>query len=213
MAPAQSRPKHCCVSPIHHYFEVYGLGEKGCALHRDNCGGQNKNKTVLAYHALRCMVSLHGNIQLSFMIAGHTSSLMDGCLGSLKHQFCRSDCHSMRQLANVVNASAKYNRVQLIPGSGLRWQEWDKFLLQSCKPIPGISKLHHWRFSSRHPGMISRGNVWMLQRERDLPLEVSSTRGCFIHSTSCSGAWRPVQGDISVPVQSDLTARDGSAQG
>ena len=41
-------------------------------LHADNCGGQNKNKTVLAYLAWRCIVGLHRQITFSFMITGLT---------------------------------------------------------------------------------------------------------------------------------------------
>ena len=72
------------ISMLHHYFAKHGLGEKGCILHADNCSGQNKNRSVIGYLAWRCMVGLHEEIQLSFMIAGHTRCLVDGCFGLIK---------------------------------------------------------------------------------------------------------------------------------
>ena len=40
------------VSLFHHFFEQHGIGEKKGFCHCDNCGGQNKNKTVIAYIGL-----------------------------------------------------------------------------------------------------------------------------------------------------------------
>ena len=35
------------VSLVHHYFRHYGYCEKDVILQMDNCGGQNKNNTVI----------------------------------------------------------------------------------------------------------------------------------------------------------------------
>ena len=35
------------VSLVHHYFRHYDYGEKDVKLQMDNCGGQNKNNTVI----------------------------------------------------------------------------------------------------------------------------------------------------------------------
>ena len=35
------------VSMLHHYFAHHGLGERVVHLHADNCGGQNKNATMV----------------------------------------------------------------------------------------------------------------------------------------------------------------------
>ena len=48
---------NCVVSMLHHFFETHGNGDEECFLHADNCGGQNKNKTVLAYLAWRCIIN------------------------------------------------------------------------------------------------------------------------------------------------------------
>ena len=53
------------VSLLHHYFEQHGQGERECFRHADNCSGQNKNKTVIAYLAWRCLNGLRTKITLS----------------------------------------------------------------------------------------------------------------------------------------------------
>ena len=136
------------VSLLHHFFEHHGQGERECFLHADNCGGQNKNKTVVAYLAWRCLKGLHTKITLSFMIAGHTRCLVDGCFGLLKRKYRRSDCFTMEQLADVVDQSAAPNVAQLIPGSGVTWREWDTFLVTDFRKVPQIRAMHHFEFSS-----------------------------------------------------------------
>ena len=82
---------NCVVSMHHHFFDTHGNGEEECFLHADNCGGQNKNKTVLAYLAWRCIVGLHQQITYYFMITGHTQCLVDGCFGLIKQKYRRSE--------------------------------------------------------------------------------------------------------------------------
>ena len=72
------------ISMLHHFFEVHGLGEQDVHLHADNCGGQNKNNTMVGYLLWRVLTGLHQNITLSFMITGHTKFSPDWCFGLMK---------------------------------------------------------------------------------------------------------------------------------
>ena len=150
----KSHGANTIVSLLHHFFQVHGHGEKGCQLHADNCAGQNKNKTVMAYLAWRCMVGLHEKISLSFMIAGHTRCLVDGCFGHLKRKYRCSDVFTLEQLANTVDASAACNVSQPFEDSEIIWYDWDAYLMQYFKAIPGVSKMHHFTFSAQHPGTV-----------------------------------------------------------
>ena len=51
----KSHGANTVVSLLHHFFEHHGHGEVECHLHADNCSGQNKNKTLLAYLAWRVL--------------------------------------------------------------------------------------------------------------------------------------------------------------
>jgi len=69
------------ISMLHHFFDQHSLGETKLELHADNCGGQNKNKSVVAYLCWRCIVGLHKEIVYTFMPAGHTTCQVDGFFG------------------------------------------------------------------------------------------------------------------------------------
>ena len=71
------------ISMFHHFFDQYSfnIGETKLELHADNCGGKNKNKSVVAYLCWRCIVGLHKEIVYTFMPAGHTTCQVDGFFG------------------------------------------------------------------------------------------------------------------------------------
>ena len=149
---------NCVVSMLHHFFDTHGNGEEECFLHADNCGGQNKNKTVLAYLAWRCIVGLHQQITYSFMITGHTRCLVDGCFELIKQKYRRSESDTIDHLVQVVNQSAACNYAQAYRmddgSSNWKWRSWDTFLSNYFKPLKGIRKLHHFRFSSSDVGIV-----------------------------------------------------------
>ena len=60
------------ISVLHHYLAVHSGNKPLLHLHADNCVGQNKNKSVLAYLMWRTLVGLSGEVTLSFMRVGHT---------------------------------------------------------------------------------------------------------------------------------------------
>ena len=129
---------------IHHYLHVHGKKEPICHFHADNCVGQNKNKSVLAYFMWRTLVGLNEEIILSFMMVGHTQCIVDACFGLLKKRYRSSDCDIMEHLKTTVELSAKCNSVQLY---NWEWREWDKYFISSFKPYPGIRKVQHFRFT------------------------------------------------------------------
>ena len=101
------------VSMLHHYFAHHGLGERLVHLHADNCGGQNKNATMVQYLLYRVMTGLHEEVTLSFMITGHTKFSPDWCFGLWKKKYRRTLVGGLSDLADVVNKSAVVNIAQL----------------------------------------------------------------------------------------------------
>ena len=165
---------NCVVSMLHHFFATHGNGEEACCLHADNCCGQNKNKTVMAYLAWRCITGRHHQITISFMITGHTRCLVDGCFGLIKQKYSRSDCDIISHLVDVVDRSFACNRAQLYRSSNStsNWQcrKWDSFLnvLFSQK---GIRKHHHFRFTYAEPG-----TVYVREQNSDQEVPISILR-------------------------------------
>ncbi|XP_062614900.1 uncharacterized protein LOC134276644, partial [Saccostrea cucullata] len=146
---------------VHHYLNANSYGEIACHLHADNCVGQNKNKTTLHYLAWRCCTGRHKEIQLHFMIAGHTKCLCDSCFGMIKKKFRRSEVNGIQELEAVVENSAKCNTAVRYGGqvNGLQWFGWDTFFNAYFKPLKGIGKFHHFRFSAEEPGVVYARNT------------------------------------------------------
>ena len=156
---SKSHGANSVVSMLHHFFETHSLGESKLELHADNCGGQNKNKTVVAYLCWRCIVGLHREILYTFMPAGHTRCQVDGFFGLIKQRYRRSYCDTLQHVEEVVNNSSFANFSQLYadPQTGekhFEWRMWDDFLQSRFKRIPGIRELCQMRFTADEPGIV-----------------------------------------------------------
>ncbi|KAI4788188.1 hypothetical protein KUCAC02_036010, partial [Chaenocephalus aceratus] len=104
-AHCSSKGSNAVIAFLHHFFSQYGLGEKHVHLHCDNCSGQNKNRYLLWYLAWRCMVGLHEDISLNFLIAGHTTCAPDWCFGLFKQQFRRTPVSCLKDTSPAVRSS------------------------------------------------------------------------------------------------------------
>ena len=144
------------ISMLHHFFTHHGLGEETVHLHADNCGGQNKNATMVQYLSWRAMTGQQ--ITFSFMIPGHTKFSPDWCFGLLKKKYRRSKVGGLTDLVGVVNESASVNIAQptgLEDGSVLvTMYDWQGHFNTFFTKVKGIKKLHHLRFDSAFPGYI-----------------------------------------------------------
>jgi len=108
----KGKGSNAIVSMLHHYFSHHGLGEKTAHLHADNCGGQNKNATMVHYLIWCVMTGLHDQITLSFMILGHTKFSPHWCFGIMKKKYRRTKVGGLTDLIDVVNHSAVVNVAQ-----------------------------------------------------------------------------------------------------
>jgi len=178
--------------------------------------------SVIGYLAWRCMVGLHEEIQLSFMIAGHTRCLVDGCFGLIKQKYRRSDCDTLEQLQKVVDDSATVNVAQLYQEptssrSSFKWHDWVSFLDERFEPIAGIRSLQHFRFSSKFPGDVfvkesgtaTECKITILRpkhpaiHKSSLPLVIAAAgltqeRKQYLFSTIREHVWDPYK-DITCP--------------
>lgn len=149
---SRSHGPNSVISMLHHYLELHGKNVPKYHFHADNCVGQNKNKSVLAYFMWRTLVGLSEEITLSFMRVGHTRCMVDACFGLLKKRYRSSDCDIMDHLKSTIELSAKCNSVQLYSWV---WREWDTFFLSNgFKAFQGIRKIQHFRFSGASPGLV-----------------------------------------------------------
>lgn len=141
---------NCVISMLDHHLSTHDHA-RVLHAHCDNCCGQNKNKSVMAYCCWRVMAGLEDEIRISFMIVGHTRCSVDGGFGLAKKKYRSADVDSPEQLASTVEASSKQNKVDSFTWE---WRDWDEFLALKFRRIVGITKFQHFRFSQEFLGEV-----------------------------------------------------------
>lgn len=89
---SKSHGPNSVISMLHHYLTMHGRQEPQWHFHAENCVGQNKNKSVMAYLMWHTLVGLNDEITISFMRVGHTCCMVDACFGMLKKLSTFSSC-------------------------------------------------------------------------------------------------------------------------
>ena len=180
------------ISYVHDFLENHGTGETSIHFHADNCGGQNKNNYVLWYWCWRIIHGLHENIKYSFLVAGHTKFSPDWCFRLMKQRVRRTFISSLFDIieANDKSTISGVNCGKLVglhDGTVIvKSYDWAKHLGQYFKKMPGVSKIHHFRFTKDHPGKVfcsesgdSPEKEFQMLKDvshlppRDLPSEIS----------------------------------------
>ena len=147
---SKSHGPNAVLSMLHHHLHHHSRAKSIC-LHADNCCGQNKNKSVLAYLAWRVIVGLNNEIELSFMRVGHTRCFVDVGFGLLKHRYRKSDVDTVQQLADTTKESAAFNKAVQFTW---QWREWDAFLAESFVPLKNVTRYQRFRFLSSELGIV-----------------------------------------------------------
>ena len=148
------------ISLLHHFFEHRGLGETEAFMHADNCSGQNKNKYMMQYLMWRVKSGLHTDITILFLPVGHTKFAPDWCFGLAKQTFRRTRVDTLDDIANSVSKSSFVNVPQLVGDLDgtcfVPMYDWAEFLEEHTikTALKGIKAMHHFRFSSKSPGMV-----------------------------------------------------------
>ena len=114
----------------------------------------NKNNAVLQYLIYRVAAGLHDNIELSFMIVGHTKFAPDGYFGLIRRRYRRSNIYTYEDLVQTVLSSSEngHNHCQSIRNDKtsinsqqLIYRDWSSWLLKFFKKLPDITSYRHLR--------------------------------------------------------------------
>ena len=90
---------NCVISLLDHYIQNYVPIGVNLVLYADNSPAQNKNCTMISYLSyLVKVLKRHPQIDLYFLIAGHTKFGPDGHFGNIKTEIKRSICYSIKDL-------------------------------------------------------------------------------------------------------------------
>lgn len=114
----------------------------------------------MQYLVWRVLAGLNHNIEISFMMVGHTKFAPDWAFGLLKQKFKRTTVGCLDDLARMVCSSAAVNNTQLVgleDGTTMVHQyDWASFFRDKFKrqAFDGIKSLHHLVFSANNPGRV-----------------------------------------------------------
>lgn len=115
---------------------------------------------MLQYLMYRILMELHDQIDLSFMVVGHTKFAPDGYFGLIKYRYRRSDVYTYHQLADLIEASSEHGHnlcqryLDQQENPNFTYRDFRHWLLKYFKKLPNITKYHHFHFDHRKPGMV-----------------------------------------------------------
>eukprot|EP00835_Amoeboradix_gromovi_P001076 NODE_42_length_29671_cov_0.584810.p18 type:complete len:131 gc:universal NODE_42_length_29671_cov_0.584810:27640-28032(+) len=85
-------------------------------LHADNCGGQNKNNTIIKLLSWMCLLGKCNSIEFKFMMKGHTKFSPDSGFGHVKMKFARENVFNLDQVKSLIESSSVTNECKIFPG-------------------------------------------------------------------------------------------------
>ena len=116
----------------------------------DNCASQNKSRYMF-YLIWRTIHGLQKNIELNFMVAGHTKFGPDWCFGLLKQKFRRKPVSCLNDMVRVTDESTTtgVNVAQLVCTEDqeikLPLYNWQTFLADSFTPLLRMKQFQHFQ--------------------------------------------------------------------
>jgi len=127
-------------------------------LWADNCGGQNKNKTMLWYLCWLVIIQNPKEIVLGFQIKGHTRNSVDRGLGNVKQKANRNEVWIPETYAELVDTTDKTDKIKAVrfyndPPETL-FRDWELACKPYLKALKGIQNYHFFRFASENPGIV-----------------------------------------------------------
>ena len=140
---------NCGVSMLHAYLQSTLHGRK-LHLHCDNCAGQNKNKTVMAYMCWRLLCGFEDEIKVSFIVVGHTRC----SVSDLELQNRSTDSVVLIPRSSCLKPSQKSSSTNTMACKNWEWRNWDSYLQTHFKRLSGISSYQHFTFTKNRPGHV-----------------------------------------------------------
>ncbi|PKK70580.1 hypothetical protein RhiirC2_866099 [Rhizophagus irregularis] len=147
---------NCTISLVWHAIKKYNCGEKKLIITCDNCVGQNKNNYFLFFYSWLIDRGVYEEVEMNFMIPGHTKFICDSCFGLIKIFYRKSKVNTVDDVASIVDNSTTVHlnaSQRFLNGEGFQYYNFKDYF-QKFKKIPNIQKYHHFYFTSQHPGVV-----------------------------------------------------------
>ena len=110
----------------------------------DNCAGQNKNRMVLHTAPYLIKSELFENVNLIFLIKGHTKNMCDCMYNLMKQNYSKRNTYTKTETYCVLGLS---DNIMIVPATG-KFKDWDSEFDQLYRqPKPGsVTRNHLFKF-------------------------------------------------------------------
>ena len=179
----------CVVSLLYFFLEHYAPVGGTIHFHADNCPGQNKNRTVVAFMCWLVVTKRLKEVTLNFEIPGHTKNQCDAAFGTAKQSMRRGGDVDTKQVVCERLAGTERTVVDA-EAERLDWRNWEQFLAQFFGEVRGIKKIFNFRFSlaSNHDGEVlechSRSSSRSAWKRFRVVSELDTIRNPALHGLS-----------------------------
>lgn len=115
-------------------------------IHCDNCAGQNKNRFLLWFCSWLTETKMFQDVELDFLVAGHTKNECDGAFGCIKKRLRRTNVRDPESMRNLVDESS--SSAVSVRASEISWIKWKEYLGKHYM-IPAkfkITAYHQFKF-------------------------------------------------------------------
>lgn len=154
------------ISLLDTFFNRYGAGEKSVSLTMDNCGGQNKNNSVLLHYPFwRVFTGRHEEVRIELLEPNHAKMSCDQHFALSRRRYIKSDVESMSDLSTVVQNSSvdgSHLAVRVVNDEGQQevfFREWRYAFFQFLRKYSGEGGIAAIRYVFVDRDLVNRGCV------------------------------------------------------
>jgi hypothetical protein len=117
-------------------------------IQADNCGRKNKNVYILALCGTLVALGIFKEIQLSFLIVGHTHEDIDQRFSTISSALKRQDIHSLKELLSIIKLKPPRTEPFVVAEHLEHIRDWKSFITPYLRhnELIGTSQPHHFRF-------------------------------------------------------------------
>lgn len=95
---------HCAL--MNFKQELTNACTKKLDIHYDNCVGQNRNRFVILLCSLLVLNGIFSEVELNFLVAGHTKNECDRAISCIKKRLRRTDVRCPRKMTEHIIESS-----------------------------------------------------------------------------------------------------------
>jgi hypothetical protein len=117
-------------------------------IQADNCGRKNKNVYILALCGTLVALEVFKEIQLSFLLVGHTHEVIDQRFSTILATLKCQDIHSLKELLSTIKQNPPYTEPFVVTEHLEYIRDWKSFIIPFLRDdeLIGTSQPYHFCF-------------------------------------------------------------------